>query len=222
MGAMPAARQPSIDGTPTDGGSPAGDMRPRRRYDNSARRLQAAGTRERIVEAGMALVRTGPVRDWRRLTVRAVAERAGVNERTVYRHFGGERGLHDAMMRRLQQDAGVDLDRIRLDDVARITARAFDEVATFQGTAPPPLDPTLSDTAERRRRALLAAVGDAAPTLGPAQQARAAAALDALWNVSTYESLVANWGFDHDQAVRTAVWMVRLVEAAVRAGDAPA
>ncbi len=199
---------------PTDGAR-------RRRYDSSGRRLQAAGTRQRIVDAGVSLVRTGPVRDWRLLTVRAVAERAGVHERTVYRHLGGERGLHDAVMRRLQEDAGVDLDQVRLADVADITARAFDAVSTFLRPPAPPLDPTLSDIAERRREALLAAVGDAAPSLSPAARARVAAALDLLWNVATYESLVVNWGFAHDEAVRTAVWMVQLVEAAVRAGEAP-
>lgn len=193
----------------------------RRRYDNSARRRQAAGTRQRIVDAAVALVRTGPVRDWRHLTVRAVAERAGVNERTVYRHLGGERGLHDAVMRRLQEEAGVDLDRVALADVADITARAFDEVSTYPRPPAQPLEPTLSDAAQQRRQALLRAVGDAAPSLPPAQRARAAAALDVLWNVHTYEDLVVNWGFAHDEAVGTAVWMVRLVETAIRAGDAP-
>lgn len=206
---------------PAEGRTPADAARQRRRYDNSARRRLAEETRERIVDAGVSLVRTGPVRDWQRLTIRAVAEQAGVNERTVYRHFGGERGLHDAMMRRLQEDAGVDLDRIRLGDVATVTAKSFDQVAKFQRPPAAPLDPTLSDIAERRRQALRGAVGEAAPALSPAQHARAAAALDALWNVATYENLVVNWGFDHDEAVRTAVWMVGLVEAAVRDGDVP-
>src|SRR5262245_43541623 len=58
-------------------------VRARRRYDGTLRRQQAAETRERIVAAGSELLHGSPIRDWRALTVRAVAERAGVNQRTV-------------------------------------------------------------------------------------------------------------------------------------------
>ena len=81
--------------------------RARRRYDTTLRRQQAAGTRERIVAAGSALLHRSPIRDWRSLTLRAVAERAGVNERTVYRHFANERALRDAVMHRLEEEAGI-------------------------------------------------------------------------------------------------------------------
>ena len=50
-----------------------------------------SGVREDSNLAGSELVHRISVRDWKKLTVRAVAERAGVNERTVYRYFGSER-----------------------------------------------------------------------------------------------------------------------------------
>ena len=75
-------------------------VRPRRRYDGTLRRQQAGETCDRIVAAGSDLLRGSPIRDWRALTIRAVAERAGVNERTVYRHFVNEQGLRDAVMHR--------------------------------------------------------------------------------------------------------------------------
>jgi AcrR family transcriptional regulator len=34
--------------------------------------------------------------NWDALTIRGVAQRAGVNERTVYRHLSGERELREA------------------------------------------------------------------------------------------------------------------------------
>jgi len=40
-----------------------------------------------VIAAGSELVRQLPSWDWREVTFRAVAERAGVGERTVYRHF---------------------------------------------------------------------------------------------------------------------------------------
>src|SRR5438552_1120883 len=97
----------------------------RRRYESALRRERAAETRDRIVSAGCDLLAASSIRDWRALTIRAVAERAGVNERTVYRHFVNERGLRDAVMHRLEQSVGIDLDTLALDDVAEVTARMF-------------------------------------------------------------------------------------------------
>jgi len=37
------------------------------------------------------MLQRSSIRDWRAITVRGVAEQAGVNERTVYRYFGDER-----------------------------------------------------------------------------------------------------------------------------------
>ena len=97
----------------------------RRRYDSTLRRERATQTREDIVAAGADLLHGSSIRDWQALTIRAVAERAGVHERTVYRHFGNERSLRDAVMRRLEQDAGIDLAQMRLEDIADVTARIF-------------------------------------------------------------------------------------------------
>src|SRR5436305_10897149 len=57
-----------------------------RRYDSPLRRERAAQTRDSIISAGAELVHEFSSWDWRKLTIRAVAERAGVHERTVYRH----------------------------------------------------------------------------------------------------------------------------------------
>ncbi len=86
----------------------------RRHYDTSLRQKRAAETRERIVTAGVELLHGSSIRDWRPLTIRGVAERAGVNERTVYRYFGNERGLRDAVMQRLEEEAGIDLAGMRV------------------------------------------------------------------------------------------------------------
>lgn len=71
-------------------------MKGKRPYDNALREAQAAGTRERILDAVSALVAAGAVQD---LTVPRVAERAGVTVRTVYRYFPTRTDLIDAMQR---------------------------------------------------------------------------------------------------------------------------
>lgn len=63
---------------------------PKRRYEKRARAAQEQATRQRIVDAAIALHGSvGPART----TVSAIAERAGVRRATVYAHFPDERSL---------------------------------------------------------------------------------------------------------------------------------
>ena len=81
-----------------------------------------------------------------------------MNERTVYRYFGNERGLRDAVMHRLEQEAGIELEGMRLEDIAGIAARIFGHVSSYPPRSKPPLDPTLTDANLRQKNALLAAL----------------------------------------------------------------
>jgi AcrR family transcriptional regulator len=65
----------------------------RRPYRKRKRALSELETRERITEAAVALHQAvGPART----SVKAIAERAGVDRATVYRHFPDEQALFDA------------------------------------------------------------------------------------------------------------------------------
>lgn len=174
-----------------------------------------------MVGAGAELLHGGSIRDWRSLTVRGVADQAGVSERTVYRHFGDERGLRDAVMHCLEEQAGIDLAGMGLDDVAEMARRVFDHVSAYPLESHRPVDPTLSAANERQRVALREAV--AACTDGWPEDDRevAAAVLDLLWSVGAYERLAADWGLDHGAAVRGLTWVIGLVTDAVRKGRRP-
>src|SRR3954452_24292691 len=64
-----------------------------RQYRKKQRAADEERTRRRIIEATVALHETvGPVRT----TVKAVAERAGVQRATAYRHFADESALYAA------------------------------------------------------------------------------------------------------------------------------
>ena len=194
----------------------------RRTYDSSLRRERAAQTRKRIVDAGLQLAHECPVWDWRALTIRAAAERAGVSERTVYRHFPGEREFHDAVMQRMEEQAGVTLEALRLEDVAEAAARVFAHVSSFPMVPrTPPLDPTLTATDQRRRASLLKAVAPATPGWPDTDHRMAAGMLDILWAVMSYERLVTAWELSPQQATRAITWVIGLIEAAVREGRAP-
>jgi AcrR family transcriptional regulator len=197
---------------------------PRRAYESPVRREQAARTRERIVVAGAEIVQAFPAGDWRELTVRAVARRAGVNESTVYRHFATERGLRDAVMRQLEREAGVDVDSLRLEAFSEVVARVFAFLSTLPTASAPPDDPTFVAIDRRRRDALLAAVAEGAahgPAWSEQDRTLAAAMLDIFWSVPTFERLVAVWGLDAGQATRAATWVIDLLETAIRQNQRP-
>jgi AcrR family transcriptional regulator len=193
----------------------------RRRYDSPVRRQRAAETRDRILTAGAELLHGFPTWNWSVLTVRAVAERAGVNERTVYRYFATERDLRDAVLERLEEESGVAVDGLALDDVAAVTARMLEYVSSFPIEPRTPRDDTVAAANARQRAALLAAVEPFTGAWSPADRAVAAAVLDVLWSVVSYERMVVDWELSPDDAIRGLTWTIRLVEAAVRAGVVP-
>ncbi len=192
-----------------------------RRYESPVRRQRAAETRERILTAGSELVHGFSRWDWRELTVRAVARRAGVNERTVYRHFSTERDLHDAVMGRLQEEAGDPLDGLTLEGFAAVVGRLFAYLSSFATAPRTTTDPTFVAVDERRRQALLAAVEPSTGAWSETDREMAAALLDVLWSVPAYERLVAVWGLDTDQATDAITGLIGLLVEAVRDGRRP-
>lgn len=150
--------------------------------------------------------------------MRAVADEAGVSERTIYRHFGTERGLRDAVMRRLERESGIDLEALDLDGIGAAAERVMRYVSAFgESTAEPePLDPTLDAADARRRAALLRVLDDAAGDWRDDERRIAASVLDLLWNLSSYERMTTRWDLDEDDAIRGIAWIIDLAVAAVR------
>jgi AcrR family transcriptional regulator len=197
------------------------EARAPRKYDSTLRRERAAETRERIVAAGCDLLQGSSIRDWHGVTVRAVADRAGVNERTVYRHFANERGLRDEVMARLEYQAGIDLEGMVLEDIVGVTERILEVVSAHPLEPRSPLDPTLTEAGKRERDALRRAVAARTEGWSEAEQAVAAAMFDVFWGVATYERLVVDWQLDGRQAIEGITWVTGLIEEAVRTGRRP-
>jgi AcrR family transcriptional regulator len=212
-------------------GGPVGDVAPgaqpgtKRRYDSPVRREQAVRTRERIADAGVALARELPTWDWQGLTFAAVAARAGVGVRTVYRYFPTERDLHDAIMGRLQQAVGGGAyEGLTLADLGRAAARLHASLPAFAVSRwgeEIPEQPTLLEVDRRRRDAVLAAVADTAPGWTEGERAMAAAVLDVLWGVSPYERLTTAWNFEGPQATMALTWAIGIIVDAIQGGRRP-
>jgi AcrR family transcriptional regulator len=196
-------------------------VRAPRQYVSPLRREKAAQTRERIVAAGCDLLQRSSIRDWGGLTIRAVAERAGVNERTVYRCFVNERGLRDAVMHRLEEQAGIDLEGMGLEDISEVTARILRHISAYPREARPVLDPTLKDASRRQREALHKALAQWTGDWTESEKEAAAAMFDVLWSVASYERLVVDWQMEDGDAIRAITWSVGLIEETVRQGRRP-
>src|SRR4051794_20704314 len=164
-----------------------------RRYDSSLRRERAALTRERIIDAGAALVHEFSSWDWRELSVRAVAERAGVHERTVYRHFPTEEVLRAAVVERLQQEAGLRPEDVTIDNIEVQVRQLFTYLSSFSSSAERPTDAALAAVDERRKATLLDVITSATPAWPESDRRLAAAMVDVLWGVPTYRRLVDGW-----------------------------
>jgi AcrR family transcriptional regulator len=212
------------DPEPRDVGDDATAGRGRRRYDSPLRRERAARTRDRILAAGSELVHEFTTWDWKGLTFRAVAERAGVGERTVYRYFATERELHDAVMRRLGEESGISYEGLSLDTIGPIGARVFETLPSYAvtrwGDETPP-QPTLVEVDVARREAVMGAVAGPAADWAEEERRMAAAMLDVLWSVPSYQRLLTAWQFDGEQSTRAVTWAIGILSEAIRAGHRP-
>lgn len=195
--------------------------RERRRYDSPLRRQQAAETRERIVAAGAELLHGFPIWNWRALTARAVAERAAVSERTVYRYFPSERELRDAVLALQEEEAGIDLEALTLGSLSDVAAQILQYASAFPLVPRTPRDPTVAAANVRQRAALLAAVAPDTEDWSERDRAIAAAMFDVLWSPVSFERLAMDWELDTADAIEGITWVIGLVADAIRRGRRP-
>ena len=65
-------------------------------------------------------------------------------------------------------------------------------------------------------------MGSQAPDWPAAERTVAAAVLDLLWAVGSYERLVADWDMDPEQAVGALGWAIEVIIDAILVGRCPA
>ena len=196
-------------------------MEARRRYDSPLRRQRAAETRDRILAAGSELLHGYPIWSWGALTVRAVAAQAGVNERTVYRYFANERELRDAVLHRMSDEAGVDIEGLSLESIPDLAVRILEYASSFPVAARTQRDGAVVAANARQRAALVAALGPWTEDWTDVDRGTAAAVLDVLLAPVSYERLVTDWELGPKEAIRGITWVVDLIAAAVREGRTP-
>src|SRR4051812_24670703 len=151
-----------------------------RPYRQKVRAERQVETRERIVEAAVALhLERGPART----SINAIAERAGVNRVTIYRHFPDARTLLEACSEHARRvNPPPDLERWRrIDDPRRRAEVALTQLYDyFRRTEPGWVNilrdaevvPLVKEMAEKRRLAYLREVRDVLLDAWPKRRAR--------------------------------------------------
>ena len=175
---------------------------PKRKYELKKRAQEMAETHRRITEAAIELHGTvGPSRT----TMSAVAERAGVERRTLYRHFPTEAALFAACSNHyFSANPWPDLGDWRaISDPQERLGRALDELYAYYERTEPMLrnalrDAELVDSARDAVAPLHAYLEEAAEVLATGRGLRGrrrqllAGALRHVLAFSTWRSLAAN------------------------------
>ena len=176
-------------------------MKVRGTYHSPLRASQAAATRERIVAACVALMRRGAD-----LTYAAVAAEAGVQERTVYRHFPKkedlEAALWDWIVLRLTRADFAARDEEQLVAAMRESFAGFDAGAPLiQAMLHSPQGLDVRRRQQPMRRAMFqACVDSVVPGAPPQVRDRAAAVLQVLYSAASWDLLRSFWDIDAAEA----------------------
>jgi AcrR family transcriptional regulator len=192
-------------------------VKPKRKppYRSALREEQTAKTRERIEQAAAALIDTS--RNPEAVTFKAVAERAGVTEMTVYRHFPTREELLRGLWRALNQRMGPGIGMP--GSIEELLAQHGPLLAGFDTIAPqimasittPQGREMRSALNEPRRRAFRGIVQQEAPGLNPAARTRAAAILQLLHSAHAWMSLREQWDFDGREAAAATRWAIDIL-----------
>ena len=194
------------------------EIAPKRKYELKRRAEGVAATHLRITEAAIELHGSvGPART----TLSAVAKRAGVERRTLYRHFPNEADLFAACSAHyFAANPWPDVDGWRaIDDPQERLERALDELYAYYERTEPMLTNVLRDAehvdfARDAVAPLHAYLEEAAELLVAGRPALVAGAVRHALAFSTWRSLWSN-GIGRSDAVKL---VTALVERAAAAG----
>lgn len=193
------------------------------RTDQSLRAEQAERTRDRIMRAlADLLVEHGP----QSLSLHTVAERAGIGDRTLYRHFPNKAALYVGLQRWISKavDEAAPPRSLRSpDELAASLEAAFAELARLKDAylvlqSLPEVREAMAEGHTDRRRAIGGAMKPATAGLPKEQATRVTAVAHLLGSSRALYFLQDVWGFSPEDAAATSAWSIRVIADAVK-GD---
>jgi AcrR family transcriptional regulator len=187
-----------------------------RRYRSDLRARQAAGTNEMILEAVAAQLTAGGIED---LSVARVAERAGVSERTVYRHFPTREALFDGLAAKVlatSVDLPDPLTAEQLPEAIVASFKQFDvnEAMTRGFLASPGGRELRAHTRGKRLRRINRALDEALAEAEPKTARYTRAVIASLCSISTWQTLRDEAGLTGAQAGEAVAHAIRALMSA--------
>ena len=202
------------------------DDQPARRYSSPLRESQANRTRELILDALTELLAVHRVDE---VSTKQIAERAGVSQPTVYRHFPDRVALVEGLADRVDQMAIAYRGSTPPTTVeegaawAEAAFKATDDHA-IEATAEAVLnaDPRRFSEASRRHTGEVnQAVARALPELDERGQRHFAALMRTLVSVQTWLRMREEFGMDGTESGQVVSWALRALLKEVRNGNLP-
>lgn len=188
------------------------------KYESPLRDEQKAATRQRILAAAERLIQDAELGE---MTFAAVARAAGVQERTVYRHFATKGELLDALWDALDPRIGTGsfpATEAELVAAPRRVFPAFDDnenlMRAFWST--PQGREFRLRVNDKRKAAIRKATGDAVKDL-PANEARwVTAAAQLLYSGAAWQTMKDYWDFSGEEAGKASSFLLQLILDAAR------
>jgi AcrR family transcriptional regulator len=179
-----------------------------------------ATTRKRILDAAAELIiEEHPAT----LSMLAIAKRAGVSVRTVYRHFPNKEALLDAIAEIGNEEtvSGFAFQELRLDNLHEFTAQLWGELvhtrALVQAQSVTPFGHELrKKRADRRRRIIERVLAEEHVDLPPEDHRRLVALIAHLMSRDSLFELTDLLGLSVDDAAALVTWTIRTVVDAAR------
>ena len=185
--------------------------------DGTLRQRQAAATREQILDAAYELLTRHPEI---RFSHEAIAARAGMGVRTVYRHFPAQAGLFEELWKRVRREAGTVFPSQENEILPQVSVlfSGFDRNETL-------IRAVLESAAGREVRERGAPEGRAAfaralaPLIrgrGKAEQRRIAALFLGIYSAAFWQLLRDRGGLSGPDAIAAATWAMETLLAELR------
>ena len=189
-----------------------------RPYVSPLREAQAALTRERILMAAKDYLESHDIEE---LTLRHLAQLAGVSPPTVYAHFATVDDLAAAFFAWLKPRVGLDRALPRLERLGELPGDLFPNYETHGALLRslmnrPSWDRQRVADSGERHGAWIAAVGESLPNLSAAQRHRGALAMAAFWTPTVWRWLVDTCGFEPKEAEQVASWAINALAQALK------
>jgi AcrR family transcriptional regulator len=196
-----------------------------RRYSSPLREEQAQRTRELILDALTALLAERRADE---VSTRQIAERAGVSQPTVYRHFPDRRALIEGLADRVDRQVAAQSTHIpqTLEDWAawapHANRMADDHAVEATAEAVLNADPRrYSEASRRRTEELRASVARSLPDLDAVDQHRVTALLRILASAQAWLRMREEFGLTGADSGALVGWAIRVLTQAIRDGDFP-